>query len=42
MTEIEQSGSDGAEKDGELEPGEESALGGKMDFRLNADGYVDS
>lgn len=42
VAEIEQRGRDAGEDDGGLEPGEEGALGGEEDFRLDADGDVDA
>jgi hypothetical protein len=42
VTEVEERGGDAAEDDGELEPGEEGAFGGKEDFGLDADGDVDA
>lgn len=42
MAEIEQRGGDGAEDDGEFEPGEEGAFSGEVDFWFDADGDVDS
>jgi hypothetical protein len=42
IAEVEQSGSDGAEEDGEFEPGEEGSLGGEVDLGFDADGDVDA
>ena len=42
VSEIQQRAGDAAQEDGELEPGEEGALGGKVDFRFDADGDVDA
>lgn len=42
VAEIEQRGGDAAEDDGEFQPREEGALGGEVDFRLDADGDVDA
>ena len=38
---VDERGGDGAKKDGELEPGEEGAFGGEVDFGFYADGDVD-
>jgi hypothetical protein len=42
VAEIEESGGDGADEDGEFEPGEEGAFGGELDFGFDADGDVDA
>lgn len=42
VAKVEQRGSDTADKDRELEPGEEGAFGGELDFGLDADRDVDS
>lgn len=42
IAKIEEAGGDATKDDGELEPGEEGAFGGEVDFRLDADGDVDS
>lgn len=42
IAEVEQRGGDGAEDDGEFEPGEEGAFGGEVDLGLDAHGDVDA
>lgn len=42
VAEVEQRGGDGAEEDGELEPGEKGAFGRELDFGFDADGDVDA
>jgi hypothetical protein len=42
VAKVEQRGGDGANKDGEFEPGEEGALGGELDFGFDAHRDVDA
>jgi hypothetical protein len=42
VAKVEQSGGNGANENGELEPGEEGALGGELNFGFDADGDVNA